>query len=129
MKIGSSDGMTFENWLVAHSKRFSDLYEYAKSPLPTDIGERQMDVEKAIRCGDDTSRLLADACSFLTMHTAQAVLSVKEAHKELTADERKLLVKDAVRKIQRIVDGLAVTERSIKDRIYAAFSANRARMI
>lgn len=118
---------SLEEWLECFSPRFAALYAYAKSPLPNDIGERHNDIEKAIHFGDEVGRLLADAESYLTQHTAQAVLLVKEQHGDLNADERKTIIKDTVRKIQRLVDGLAVTERSIKDRVYVGLNANRSR--
>lgn len=120
---------TLDQWLEAFSPRFAALYAYAKSPLPNDPGERSVDIESAIHHGDEAGRLKADAESYLTQAMAQAVLTCKDLNPGLTANERKLLVKDGVRKIQRLVDGLTVTERSIKDRIYAAFNANKSRML
>ena len=116
---------SLESWITAFSPRFEALYAFAKSPLPVDVGERQVDIERAIHLGDECGRLLADCKSYLTQHTAQAVLSVKTTYDKLNADERKMLVKDAVRKIQRLVDGLEITERAIKERVYVHMNANR----
>ena len=119
--------LTFEEWLVKYNPRMAALYAYAKSPLPNDIGERHVDIEKGIHMGDEAGRLLADADSYLTNRTAQAILTCRDLNPDLNADERRAMVKDAVRKEKRLVDGLEVTAQTIKDRIYAHLNANRSR--
>lgn len=120
--------LSLDEWLEKHNPLMAKLYAYAKSSLPATPEERHGDIEKAIHHADESARLLADAESYLTQATAQAVLKWKDDD-TLTGDERKAMVKDAVRSIKRLCDGLSITERSIKDRIYASLNANKARMI
>lgn len=119
---------SFEEWLIAFNPRMAILYSYAKSNLPASPEERHGDIEKSIHHSDEAARLLADAESYLTQATAIAVMKWKRDD-SLNADERRAMVKDEVRKIKRLCDGLSVTERSIKDRIYSSLNANKARMI
>lgn len=113
-------------WLEQTEMLRADLYVYGKSPLPLEHGQRHTDTDEAINKSDTVGRLVADADSFLTQYTAKAVLSVKREFPDTSADERKILVKDSVREIQHIRDGLKVTERTIRDRIYTSMNANRA---
>lgn len=117
----------FVEWLEATETLRGSLMEYAKSPLPADPGERHMDMDKAIQNGDDSGRLLADAEGYLIQAIAQAVMEARRLHPDLNAKEREAIVKDAVRGIQRVVDGIAVTDRSIKSRIFAMMNAARSR--
>lgn len=119
--------LSLVEWLEQTRARREELDAYGRSPLPTDAGERHMDLEAAIQNGDDAGRLRADAESFLSQYLAQAVMKFSQRRDEFTADERKALVRDSVRDIQRLVDGLTVTERTIKSRIFAAMNANRSR--
>ena len=123
----TSTDLDLGEWLTQTQTRRDELAEYGASPLPLEAGERHMDLEKAIQNGDDAGRLLADIQSFLTQATAQAVLDVRSSFDQLGADERKLLVKNKVRDIQRIADGLAVTQSSIRSRIFSTLNANRSR--
>lgn len=120
-------GITFDDWLQSTEERRNDLAEYGKTPLPADIGERHADMDKAIQGADDAGRLLADAESFLSQHFAQSILSMRDRYPDLSAKEREAIVRSEVRDIQRIVDGLAVTARTIKSRIMSNLNANRAR--
>jgi len=119
---------TSGEWLESTSTRREELEAYALAPLPTDAGERHLDIEKAIQSADDSGRLLADAEQYLTHAKAQAMFAALKEHDDLTAKERELVIKDAVRQVQRLVDGLTVTSRTIHDRIFAQQNANRSRL-
>jgi hypothetical protein len=121
------EGVTLEEWLEQTEAQRTKLYEYGRSALATEAGERHLDMDKAIQNADDAGRLRADAESFLSQALAKAVLKYSAKRDEFTAEERNKLVRNEVRDIQRLVDGLAVTERTIKNRIYAVMNANRSR--
>lgn len=123
----SDQELGFEDWIVSTQERRDELADYGKSPLPADVGERHMDIQKAIAAADDAERLLADMDSFVTQFEAQAIMTVRQGNPGLTADDRRKLVKDAVRDVQRLRDGVAVTARTIRSRIYAIQNANRSR--
>lgn len=115
------------DWLDKTQKRRDELAEYGKSPLPTDSGERHLDMDTAIQNADDAGRLRADAEAYLAQALAQAVLKYSKKRDEFTAEERRVLARNDVSDIQRLVDGLSITERTIKNRIYAVMNANRSR--
>ena len=119
--------ITLDDWLQSTEERRNELAAYGKTPLPADVGERHADLDQAIRASDDAGRLLADAESFLAQHFAQSVLSMRERYPDLTAKEREAIVRAEVRDIQRIVDSLSISVRTIKNRIMVNLNENRAR--
>jgi len=123
-----TDELTLDEWLASTAERREELISYSKSELPKDAGERHTDIEKAIQNASDAGSLLADAEGFLAHATAKAVLEIRRIHDDLDANERKALVKDAVRDVQRLVDGIAVTHRAIQSRIFANMNAGRTRL-
>lgn len=116
----------FLDWLTQTQAKRDSLCEYGLSQVPQDGIERGQDMDRAISMCDNACRLLADAESFLTHAKAQAVLSIKEKYPDFTARERERLEADTVKDVQRIYDGLEITTRTIKSRIFSAMNKNRA---
>lgn len=121
-------GLNLSDWLISTQEKRDELDAYGKSPLPLDAGERHVEIERAIQNADDSGRLLADAESFLSQAKAQAVLAMIDKYPDLSSKEREIMVKDAVRGVQRLVDGISVTNRTINHRIFVIQNANRARL-
>ena len=122
-----TDEIPFEDWLEQTQKKRDELAEYGRSPLPADASERHHDLDRSIQFSDDASRLLADADSYLSQADALAVFQARDKHPDLTAGERRVIAKNAVRDIQRLVAGLETTNRTIKSRIITNLNANRSR--
>ena len=120
--------LTLSEWLTSTQERRDELDAYGKSPLPADAGERHADIEKAIQSADDSGRLLADAESYLTQAEALAVFSVRKDHPEITAREREIVARAVVRDVQRLVEGVRTTNRTINQRIFVIQNANRSRL-
>lgn len=120
-----SEGQEFDAWYAKYSGNMERLYEYAKSPLPATLEDRQEDIQKSIHLWDECSRLMADVDTFLTGETKKAVLAVRSDHPDLSAEERKVFVKDYVKSIKRLYIGLEITCEGIKSRQIASFNANR----
>jgi hypothetical protein len=121
-----NDPLTLEEWLVSTAEIRAKLVKYGKEPLPSDAGQRHLDLDTAIQNSEECGNLLADAESYLIQHLAQATLSAKTDFPSFTGDERKIFAKNAVKEIQRLVDGISVAGRAIRDRIYVGMNANRA---
>lgn len=117
--------LSLDEWLVSTVERRSSLLEYGQSPIPTDIGLRQLDVSKAIERGQDAGDLLADAEQYLILETSKAVLDVRREHDYLNAEERKSVVKGRVAQVARLRDGIQVLYQTIKDRRFALMNLNR----
>lgn len=118
--------MTFDQWLEQTQARRDELDAFARSPLP--VGNDAFgEYNTLIAAEDDAQRLLADAQTFLTQATAKAVLTIKTKYPDNSADERKILVKDSVRDIQRLVDGIEVTARAMGSRRFLSMNINRSR--
>ena len=120
-----SDELTLDDWLDSTDKKRAELLEYAQSPIPTDPGERYLDISKALGLGQDAGDFLADLDKHLIDATAKADLEVRRTDGELTADERKSLVRATVSGIARLRDGLQVIYTSIKDRRFVLMNLNR----
>ena len=118
--------MGLESWLEQTAELRKTLEIYGKSPISTDIGERQNDMDIAIQHADDAGRLRADCQSFLTQGTAQAVLKWSKQD-EFTYEDRKALVRQDVNNLKRLLDGMKITEGLIKIRIYVLMNLNRSR--
>lgn len=118
--------MDFNSWLESTQARRDELAEYARSPLP--IGNDSAgEINALIANEDDAQRLLADAESYLLQAQASAMFQTRERHPDLSAKERELVAKSDVRDIQRTVDGVAVTARTISNRRYLQMNQARSR--
>ena len=121
-----NEEISFEDWLTQSQARRDELDAYARSPLP--IGnDAYGEINTLIEAEDDANRLLADAQTYLTQATAKAVLDIKTRYAENSADERKILVKDAVCKVQRLCDGIEVTARAMGSRRFLAMNLNSSK--
>lgn len=114
-------GLTLSEWLEQTEGQRADLYAYAKTPLPSDLSERHADEDKAIQASDDAGRLLSDCQYFLTQEIARQTLAVTG----MSAPERRAVVKDKVKDLQRLVDGIQVTATTLKSRIFLSMSQGR----
>lgn len=119
------DDLTLEEWLVSTAEKRADLLKYAQSPIPTDPGERYLDISKALELGQEAGDLLADLEKHLIDETGKAVLAVRSSQGELTADERKSCVKARVSSVARLRDGMQVIYTSLKDRRFVLMNLNR----
>ncbi len=120
-----SDELTLDEWLASTAEKRATLLSYAQSAIPTDPGERYLDISKSLENGQDAGDLLADVEKLLIDETARAILTVRSSQGELTADERKSVVKSKVSSISRLRDGMQVIYTSIKDRRFVLMNLNR----
>ena len=114
-----------ESWLESTTEKRAELLAYALSPLPTEPGQRQLDVSRALQLGQEAGDLLADMDKHLIDESGKAVLSVRREHEEMTADEKKVLVKAEVSGIARLRDGMQVVYSTIKERRFVLMSVGR----
>ena len=121
-----SADLTLQEWLESTAELRAKLLAYAQSKIPTDPGERQLDVSKALELGQDAGDMLADVEQHLIDETAKAIMEVRRTNGELTADERKSVVKSRVSNVARLRDGMQVVYTSIKDRRFALMNLNRS---
>lgn len=118
--------ISLEDWLTSTAELRAKLLAYSQSQISTDPGQRQLDVSFALEHGQDAGDLLADAEQILIGETAKAVLEVRRKNGELTAEERRILVKASVAGIARLRDGIQVIYSTIKDRRFALMNLNRS---
>lgn len=117
--------LTLEEWCESTQSRRDELDAYAVSPMPN-AEDREHDIEKAIAAGHDTGKLLADVDGFLVLAKAKAMYSLLTD--DLSSKDREIAIRAQVQPIQRLVDGLTVTNRTIQNRIFAIQNANRSRL-
>jgi len=117
-----SDELSLEDWLLSTAEKRAELLAYARSPISTDPGERQLDISKSLEMGQDAGDLLADADQYLSLALAKATLEARADHDAQTA---KAVAQGATAGLQRVRDGIAVCYRSIKDRRFSLMSVGR----
>lgn len=121
-----NEELTLAEWLGSTAEKRVELLAYAQSKIPTDPGARQIDVSTALELGQDAGDLLADLEQHLIDETAKAIMEVRRTAGELTADERKAIVKSRVSSVSRLRDGMQVIYSSIKDRRFVLMNLNRS---
>jgi len=119
--------LTLTEWLEATQERRAELEAFAAKAVIAEASERRGDIETSIRYADDAGRLLADAESFLSFAKAQALLEALKRD-DLNGKDREVIIRSEVRGVQRLVDGLTVTVKTINNRIFAGMNANRSRL-
>jgi len=117
-----SDDLTFTHWLDSTAEVRAKLLAYSRSPIPTDPGERQLDVSRALALGQDAGDLLADAEVYLSQAFAAAMLDARQEHDAQTA---RIVAKAKTAKIERLREGLNVMYQTIKDRRFSLLNLNR----
>lgn len=117
--------INLEEWLESTNEKRTELLAYSRSPIPTDPGERSLDISIALQHGQDSGDLLADADKHVTDETGKQVLKVRIDYPELNASEREKVVKSRVSTLARLRDGLQVIYTSIKDRRFTLMSVGR----
>lgn len=123
-----NEELTLVEWLTSTQEKREELDTFGKSALPADAGERHVDMELSIQHSDDAGRLLADAKSYLTQAYAQAMFAARKEHPDLTAKEREIVIEDSVRHVQRLIDGICVTVKTLNNRIYTMMNQNRSKL-
>ena len=118
--------ISIDEWLDSTEELRASLLAYSKSPIPTDPGERQLDVSRALELGQDAGDLLADMETFVLQAEAKAVTEVRRIHPDLTAGERRSMAKCEAASVIRLRDGVSVLYRTIKDRRFALMNLNRS---
>ena len=118
--------LALQEWLESTAELRAKLLAYAQSKIPTDPGARQVDVSTALELGQDAGDMLADVEQHLIDETAKAIMEVRRTNGEMTADERKSVVKSRVSNVARLRDGMQVVYTSIKDRRFALMNLNRS---
>lgn len=117
--------INLEEWLNSTNEKRAELLLYSRSPIPTDPGERSLDISVALQHGQDAGDLLADADKHVTDETGKQTLQVRLDHSELNGTEREKVVKQRVSGLVRLRDGLQVIYTSIKDRRFTLMSVGR----
>ena len=117
-----ADRSDLEIWLDSTDEKRGELLAYSRSPIPSDPGQRQADISKALALAQDAGDLLSDMDKFLTDLTAQAILQIEG---DYSSDERKALVKAKVSGVTRLRDGLKVLYGSIRERRFCLMSISR----
>jgi hypothetical protein len=121
-----AEELSLEEWILSTQEKRAELLSYSRSSIPTDPGERQLDISKAIESGEDAGELEADAEAYLIQAEAQAVLQARKEYEDLTASEREKIIKNICRDVRRLRDGMAVVRRAIQNRLFAIQNLNRS---
>jgi hypothetical protein len=123
---GNLNEQNFEEWLEKTQANRDELFAYSKTEMPTDAGERTKDIDRSLRSAEAAGLMLSDCQFFLTMNTAQMYTAADLAGQGNNAKEREILVKDAVKDVQRLYDYLEILTRTLNTRVRAGMNARRS---
>ena len=92
--------LCFDDWLSQTQEERDALSSYGNSEI--------VETDEAIQKSSDCGRLQRQAEFYVTAHTAQHTLHSKEKYPQLSAEARRVMVKDSVKHIQFIAAAIAV---------------------
>lgn len=113
-------------WLDSTAEKRQQLLAYSLSAIPTDPGNRQLDVSEALIQQQNAGDMLADVEQILLDSEARAVFSVRTDCPEMTAAERRTVAKGRTAAIARLRDGLHVLYTTLKARQFSLLNLNRS---
>jgi len=117
---------TLDEWIQANEDELEQIIAFSKAGLPDDAGGLHNELSRAQQELGRAGAFLADAESYVVQAEAAATLAVRKTHGELTAAERRAIVKDSIRHVQRLSDSLRVVVSALKTKAYALMNLNRS---
>ena len=118
---------TLDQWLNETHGQREALIAYSKSLLPADASERHGDSDKLLQSISDAENFVAEAESYLSDEKEKAMFAAIKDHSGLSAKEREVISKAAVRGIQLVVDSLKILARTLNNRKFWGMNVNRSR--
>ena len=120
-------GKSFDEWIKDWLEILANSQEYAKSPMPLEVGTIQSELDRVNREHQIIGDLIPEADWFITTNRAKETLDVKADPKfsDLTGAERKSLIESRVAHMVRVRDIIKVTEQALKQRRLSLLSARK----
>lgn len=119
---------TLEEWLEQNADELAQMVEFSKAPLPDDVGALHNELSRAQQEVGRAGAFLADIEAYLTQAEAAATLDVRRTHPDLTAGERRAVVKGQIKDVQRLADGLRVVVSALRGKSFALMNLGRSRI-
>lgn len=117
--------ISLDEWIEANGDELAQMIEFSKAPLPDDVGALHLELSRTQQEIGRAGAFLADVEAYVTNAEASATLEVRSTHPDLTAGERRAIVKGQIADIQRLADSLRVVVSSLKNKSFALMSINR----
>lgn len=117
---------TLAEWIAAYGDEVAQMVEFSKAPLPDDTGALHNELSRTQQEQGRAGAFLADVEAFLIQAEAAATLDVRKNYPELTAGERRAMVKSQIAQVQHLADSLRVVVSALKGKGYALMSINRS---
>jgi hypothetical protein len=118
--------LTLAEWLDLNADELTQMIEFSKAPLPDDVGALHNELSRAQQEVGRAGAFLADVEAYLTGAEASATLEVRDKYPELTAGERRAMVKGQIKDLQKLADSLRVVVSAIKGKAYALMNIGRS---
>ena len=118
--------LSLPEWLERNMDELTQMIEFSKAPLPDDVGALHLELSRAQQEVGRAGAFLADVEAYLTAAEASATLDVRKTHPELTAGERRAIVKGQIKDVQKLADSLRVVVAALKGKSFACMNLNRS---
>lgn len=115
-----------ETWLRESQKQRDALFAHSKSPIPTERGLLDHDIELSIRAAEAAGAQLAKAKYFLTGALADAFRNVTKIDPDVKGVPRDILIKYQVKGIQLLHDEIENLARALNSRVKAECNGRRS---
>lgn len=115
-----------ETWLTDSQYQRDALFSHAKSPIPSDKGHLDHDIELSIRVAEAAGAQLAKARYYLTGAMADAFSNVSKTSPDVKGAPREILIKDQVKGIQLLHDEIENLARALNSRVKASCNGRRS---
>lgn len=117
---------TLETWLTSSQSQRDALFSHAKSPIPTERGLLDHDIELSIRAAEAAGAQLAKAKYYLTGALADAWKNVRTLHPDASVKELDAHIRDQVKGIQLLTDEIENLAKSLNKRTMSECNARRS---
>lgn len=117
---------TLETWLSSSQVQRDALFAHAKSPIPTDRGSLDGDIELSIRAAEAAGAQLAKAKYYLTGALSDAWKNVKTLYPDASIKELDAHIKDQIKGVQLLTDEIENLAKSLTKRTMAELNSRRS---
>lgn len=118
--------LTLQEWLSEYEDEITQLVEFSKAALPDDAGGLHNELSRAQQDIGRAGAFLADLEAYVTQAEAAATIDIRKTHGELTAGERRAMVKASIASVVRYRDGLKTVLHALRGKSFALMNLGRS---
>lgn len=116
----------FDEWLAENMPKIRQMIAFSQERMSDQPAELANQMSQACAYQARAGYLLADAKSYLTHERARHMSQIAKDLSELSVPEKKIILEDKTRDIQRLFDQLEVVCKSLSEMTYACMNLRRS---